>query len=239
MSQSLYLSRARLRVARGEALSAIAPILMPDDDSHRAGRAHRLVWLLFQYRQDAARDFLWRDEGDSKFMILSPCPPTDPHGLFDLETKPFAPELAVGDELRFALRANPVVARKGALSADDHALRLRGKRVDVVMDALHAVPNDERNSKRDAITADAGLRWTQQQGARAGFTPNSVVVASYGRVDIADQERKKRRDRAGIAVMDIEGVLTVTDPAAFVAKLGRGFGGAKGFGNGLMMIKRI
>ena len=239
MSQSLYLSRARLRVARGEALSAIAPILRPDDDARRAGHAHRLVWLLFQFRQDGPRDFLWRDEGDGKFMILSPSPPTDPHGLFDLETKPFAPELAVGDQLRFALRANPVVARKGALSSDDRALRRRGKRVDVVMDALHAVPSDERNGKRDAITADAGRRWIEDQGARAGFTPNTVVVTSYGRVDIADQEREKRRDRAGIAVMDLEGVLTVTDPSAFVAKLERGFGGAKGFGNGLMMIKRI
>lgn len=239
MSETLYLSRARLRTARGEALSAIAPILMPDDEDRRAGHAHRLVWLLFQYQQDAARDFLWRDEGQAKFMILSPRPPTDPHGLFDLEIKPFAPELTAGDELRFVLRANPVVARKGALTSDDHAKRLRGKRVDIVMDALHAVPSEERNGKRDAITAEAGERWLREQGARAGFTPKTVVVSSYGRVDIADQERKKRRDRAGIAVMDIEGVLTVADPSAFVAKLGQGFGGAKAFGNGLMMIKRI
>ncbi len=48
MTTPLYLSRVRLRSTRGEALSAIAPILFPDDGSVRAGHAHRLVWLLFQ-----------------------------------------------------------------------------------------------------------------------------------------------------------------------------------------------
>ena len=37
MTTPLYLSRVRLRSTRGEALSAIAPILFPDDGSVRAG----------------------------------------------------------------------------------------------------------------------------------------------------------------------------------------------------------
>ena len=60
MTTPLYLSRVRLRSTRGEALSAIAPLLIPDDASKRAGHAHRILWLLFQDIADSQRDFLWR-----------------------------------------------------------------------------------------------------------------------------------------------------------------------------------
>ena len=60
-------------------------------------------------------------------------PPEIRIGLFDLDYKPFAPVLSAGDRLGFTLRANPVVARLAVPGE-------RGKRHDVVMDALHAVP---------------------------------------------------------------------------------------------------
>lgn len=239
MSEQLYLSRARLRTGRGEALSAIAPILMPDDDIRRAGHAHRLIWLLFQDVPNAARDFLWRDDGHGRSMILSRRPPTDPNGLFDLDTKSFAPELSPGDDLRFVLRTNPTVARKGANDASVTGGRQRGKRVDIVMDKLHALPKSERAAKRDAIAAEAGQNWLAEQGNRSGFRLKSVVVGAYGQIDIADHERKNRRARAGISVMDLEGVLTISDPVVFVAKVAHGFGAAKAFGNGLMLIRRL
>ena len=72
----LFLSRARLQAGRGEALSAIAPLLIPDDKKQQAGHAHRVLWLLFQDILDTKRDFLWRDEGDGRYMILSQRPPT-------------------------------------------------------------------------------------------------------------------------------------------------------------------
>ncbi len=239
MTDPLYLSRVRLRSGRGEVLSAIAPLLLPDDETRRAGHAHRLVWLLFQDVPDAARDFLWRDEGDGRYLVLSRRPPADPKGLFDLDTKPFAPELAPGDELRFVLRANPTVARKGANDAPSSGQRQRGKRVDIVMDQLHKIPAAKRAAARDTIAADAGCAWLAEQGRRAGFEPKSVVVGSYSQIDIADHERKNRRAQASVSVMDMEGVLAVTDPAALIAKLARGFGSAKAFGNGLMLIRRI
>ena len=113
MSGALYLSRARLRSQRGEALSAVARLLVSDDPRRAAGHAHRVVWLLFQDIPDATRDYLWRDEGEGKYLILSPRPPSDPHGLFDLQTKEFAPALANGQRLAFTLRANPTSRRNG------------------------------------------------------------------------------------------------------------------------------
>ena len=232
---ALYLSRARLRSARGEVLSAVAPLLILDDPRHRAGHAHRILWLLFQDRTDAKRDFLWRDEGNGRYLVLSQRPPVDPNGLFDLETKPFAPHLAPGDKLRFALRANPVAARKEALTADERERRARGKRVDVVMDALRAVPREERRAVRDDIAAKAGGAWLAQQGATSGFRlACPPTVSGYAQIPI---ERRGKRP-AGFSVLDLAGEIEITDPPAFLARLAKGFGSAKAFGNGLMLIRR-
>lgn len=238
MSAPLYLSRARLRSSRGESLSAIAPILLPDDPSRRAGRSHRLVWLLFQDVPDAARDFLWRDDGDGRYMILSHRPPQDPNGLFDLDTKPFEPRLAVGDELRFVLRASPTVARKAALTDAERGQGARGKRVDIVMDALKKLSKAERTARRDDLVASCGRKWLDDQGSRAGFTVRAAVIKSYDQLDVSDHERLGRRSRATVSVIDAEGVLAVDDPEKFLAKVAAGFGSAKAFGSGLMLIRR-
>lgn len=238
MTTHLHMSRARLRACHGEALSAIAPILMPANAGTRIGHAHRLVWLLFQNEPDRARDFLWREEGQGRYLILSQQPPSDPNGLFDLDTKDFIPHLAADDRLGFAMRANAVVARKGARDRVEKEGRARGKRVDVVMDALHAVPKEQRPARRTELTDKAAREWLDEQGARGGFRVLSLAVNGYERIDVADRVRPGRRNRSGIAVLDLEGVLTVTDPDAFVHKLGRGFGSAKAFGCGLMLIRR-
>jgi CRISPR system Cascade subunit CasE len=235
MTAGLYLSRARLRSLRGEALAAIAPLLVPDTESERAGHAHRILWLLFQEKPDTKRDFLWRDEGRGRFMILSRRPPSDPLGLFDLETKPFEPVLAPGDRLAFALRVNPVMATKKAAGPAPKGARVRGKRVDVVMHALHGVPKGERAGARDRIAAEAARHWLAAQGTTTGFRlVREPLVDSYSRMAI---ERRKGRP-AGIAVLELRGEIEITDPAAFLAKLPIGFGSAKAFGNGLMLIRR-
>jgi CRISPR system Cascade subunit CasE len=241
-------------------LASIAPILLPADGSSRVGHAHRLVWMLFQDIPDVARDFLWRDEGDGAFMLLSQRPPTDPHGLFDLDTKPFQPHLVAGNRLRFALRANPTMTTKRAgLSARDPR---RGKRVDVVMDALKLVPETDWDSRagrafeRDRLVLETVTQWMMRQGERAGFDvvigvdndqfgldeePSAsrpmIRATNYTQVQIERNGAMGRRP-AGISIVDITGEVVVTDPARFIEKLARGFGAAKAFGCGLMLIRR-
>lgn len=238
MRSPLYLSRARLRAERGEALSAIAPLLIPGDKRHQAGHAHRVLWLLFQDIPDAKRDFLWRDEGNGKYMILSQRPPADPHGLFELETKSFTPALEAGDVLSFTLRANPVVASKPARTADRlqrEGARARGQKVDVVMNALNAVPKGERGSIRDGIATEAGTNWLINQGGKSGFKLAAApLVDGYAQIPV---ERRRGRP-AGFSVLNFQGRIEITDPAAFLAKLATGFGSAKAFGCGLMLIRR-
>lgn len=238
MSTPLHLSRVRLRALRGEALASIAPLLMPADPRRRPSHAHRVLWLLFQDIPDAERDFLWRDEGDGRFMLLSRRQPADPKGLFEVQTKPFAPELEAGDRLAFVLRANPV------LRLDQQETRTTGKgrvtpkrkKVDVVMHALHAVPVGERAARRDSVASQATSQWLAAQGAQAGFAPVAPLVTDgYTQIGI----ERRRGHAAGFSAIDIAGQIEVTDPPAFLDKLSRGFGSAKAFGCGLMLIRRL
>lgn len=222
----LYLSRARLR--RNAPAAALAALLVPAESEARTSAAHRLVWALFADDPARQRDFLWREEGAGAFMTLSARPPVDAHGLFDLDHKEFAPILAAGDRLAFSLRANATVSRSAGPGARSH-------RADVVMDALRAIPPSARaDARQDAIVA-AGRTWLASQGERSGFTPDRDVA-----VDGYDQRRLPRDGGAALrfSSIDLDGRLTVNEPALFLHHLAKGFGRAKAFGCGLMLIRR-
>lgn len=256
MTASLFLSRARLRTRRGEALASVAPLLIPDGARERHAAQHRIVWLLFQAEPDIGRafdwrqgehGFLWRDDGNGHLLILSRQRPTDPNGLFDLDSKPFEPELAAGDRLRFALRANPVAARKPPRLTGQVIPRVRGRRVDVVMDALKPIPETDRDARtgrayeRDRIVLSATRDWLSRQGAGHGFALRSEATFSaegYTQVQIERGTRRDARRPAGFSVVDLAGEIEITDPAVFLARLPLGFGSAKAFGCGLMLIRR-
>ena len=57
------------------------------------------------------------------------------------------------------------------------------------------------------------------------------------RVLTIDRGRRARPLRAG--VLDLEGLLEIRDPERFLAALAQGFGRAKAFGCGLMLIRRV
>jgi CRISPR system Cascade subunit CasE len=193
-----------------------------------------LVWTLFGDTADRDRDFLWREAEPGLFYTLSHRPPEDRHAIFDLdEPKSFAPSLKCGDRLTFSLRANATIAKGGGPDR-------RGKRCDVVMDAIYSTPAGERASRRAEAVEIAGLGWLERQANKAGFSlgspptsPRSARVTAYQtlRIDHRDGEVK-------FGVLDFEGVLEVTDPDRFVNAVAHGFGRAKGFGCGLMLIRR-
>jgi CRISPR system Cascade subunit CasE len=230
---TLYLSRARLR--RDAPLAALAQLLVPDAAQARAAASHHIVWSLFADGPDRQRDFLWREDRPGEFLTLSPRPPADPHGLFDLDHKPFEPALRAGDRLGFSLRANPVIARPKSPPRPGQPAG-RGQRHDVVMDALfHLPPGEARAEARPRMVAEAGNAWLARQGAAHGFTPEQVAVDGYDRLQIP---RGKESRPAVLGVLDLQGTLRVEEPVAFLAALAQGFGRGKAFGCGLMLIRR-
>lgn len=221
---NLYLSRLTLR--RDASLAALAPLLVPLESGAQTGAAHRLVWAAFADRPERERDFLWRQDEQRRWLVLSSRFPEDPHRLFEIETKSFAPFLRNGDRLTFALRANAVVTRK-----DEKG---RPRRSDIVMDRLRAVPSGERAAVRDRLALEASRDWLAAQGAKAGFSIERVDVAAY-RTEMIPRHNKKTIE---LGILDLEGDITVETPDLFLSALGKGFGKAKGFGCGLMLIKR-
>jgi CRISPR system Cascade subunit CasE len=245
----LYLSRARLRHdAPGDAVSEAVSRL----GGTRAATAHRLIWALFGDNPDRPRDFLWREAEPGVFYLLSARVPEDRSGLFRLdEAKLFAPSLAPGDRLQFVLRANATIARKpeGAGSG------ARGKRCDVVMDAIHALPRGSRAGPRGEVLADVATRWLVGQGEKSGFEVAERDPDPDRKAGEIDQERRealrvtgyrvlrigRSRGRAAVqlGILDLEGTLVVREPVRFVAALAHGFGRGKAFGCGLMLVRRV
>ncbi len=228
----MYLSRLTLK--RTPDVAALAQVLNPPAAGARLDAHHRLVWSAFAGDSGARRDFLWRDMGGGVFLVLSPRPPGESALFEPPEAQPFAPDLAPGDRLAFVLRAN---ATRTVTAPDG-----RKQHRDVVMEALHGLPKGARAPRRLELAQEAGRRWLEGQGARAGFCVTAAGVIAY---DVAEPPGQgTRRPRFG--VLDFEGQIEVADPAAFLARFRwppgaettGGFGRAKAFGCGLMLIRR-
>ncbi len=230
---SLYLSR--LTLARDAPNAALSSLLDPADPGEAKTAHHRLLWTLFADGPERVRDFIWRAEGQGRFFTLSHRPP-QPHPLFaPPEVKEFAPALAVGDRLTFVLRANATKDRAAISRLPKEEQKSR--RVDLVMDLLRAVPPGGRADARQDLARQAAEEWFARQGAQHGFASDQLIVNDYSAISLP-RETGRRAAHAKFGILDLSGTVRVTDPAAFVARLGQGFGRARAFGCGLMLIRR-
>jgi CRISPR system Cascade subunit CasE len=227
----LWFTRARLR--RTGSAAALAPLLA---EPGRLDRGHALVWSLFADAPDRRRDFLWRETGRGLFYLLSSRVPVDAHQLFDMDPpKTFSPRFTAGCRLQFSLHANPVV-RRATTEARPAGNGHRVRKDDVVMNAIKPLPKGERAAARFDAIDEAGRAWLRGQGEKAGFffEPGEVLAEGY-----AEAEMRRRGSRPiRFHTIEFDGRLTVTDPAAFTGALAKGFGSARAFGCGLMLIRR-
>jgi CRISPR system Cascade subunit CasE len=241
MITQLTLSYARQRAPTGASLDTVASGVSLAEALPTS--THLLLRQLFAEGPEIKRDFLWRDEGDGHFVILSQRPPADTAGVFQLTSAPFAPEIQAGDTWAFTLRANPVVTSKPARTAaqlEKHGARARGQKLDIVLQALKLAPDADADAQTK-IACEVGIAWFASQGSKAGFTlPAPPIVDGYsqGSMEKSKDVTKSKGAAAGFSVLDFKGVLQITDPQTFLAKLATGFGSAKAYGNGLMLIKR-
>lgn len=254
----MYLSRLTLR--RAPEVSALRELIDPVDrrGAQAGGRVadahHRLLWSVFADSAERERDFLWRAEEKRRFFVLSARKPKGSPLFEPPETKSFDVSLAAGDRLRFTLRANAVSSLPGKpLGNGKHT---RGRKVDVAMKVLHGVPSrdesnpaarapgstqepSERAKVRDQIAREQAFAWLVRQGAAHGFTPHENAFGPVGyRTVTLPHYRGKRKGEPRFGVFDLTGDLTVRESDAFLAAVANGFGRAKAFGCGLMLIRR-
>ncbi|HAT6805087.1 TPA: type I-E CRISPR-associated protein Cas6/Cse3/CasE [Citrobacter freundii] len=182
---------------------------------------HQWLWELFPGGQE--RSFLYRREelrGAFRFFVLSSQPP-EKSQIFEIEHRPFAPVLSLGQTLRFSLRANPTVCKGG-------------KRHDLLMEAKCQARLQPEGQDIWQRQQQAACDWLARQGALNGFSLHEVSVDAYRQQQII---RAKARQMIQFSSVDYSGVLVVNDPVLFLQRLTQGYGKSRAFGCGLMLIK--
>lgn len=247
----LWFTRATLRTDAPDVAPLLGTLLGDGSDSEPLNTTHRLLWTLLAEADRLERDptraaFLWRQIAQKgtppAWYVLGPRPRGDA-AFLSVETKPWALSTARGDRFSFDMAVHATVNRA---VHPDAARKDRRERVDVVLDAIHQHPRTTnaplRRDLRQELGQAAMESWWQAQGERFGFDPEYLVMRDYRTVDVARKAGKGGRPRGSrvpqIGVARITGTLTVTDPAAFAAKVATGFGHAKAFGFGLLLLKR-
>lgn len=152
-------------------------------------------------------------------LVVSEAPPGA-----EIDHKPYAPLLEVGDRLRFVLRAD--VSRV-------HFVRgRRGDRYDPVIAARSQHP--ERPLAEIAL--ELGLAWLARQGERHGFAIESTFQSDYRPISLV---RKANQRHIRLPAIDFEGILRVTNSPQLASALIEGLGRGKAFGLGLLLVRRV
>lgn len=202
--------------------------------------AHQLLWTLFPEHQ-GERPFLFRQEmeedeasgsmkGLPRFYVCSRHQPAAVDG-FDVQCKPFTPELRQGDRLAFRLRANPTVALSGGRGQRSH-------RADVLMAARKPfLPGERASPACSEAMNEAAKAWLSARAERHGFAlPVCPEVGAYRQHEL---QKAGRREAIRFSSIDYEGLLEVTDPELLIETLAHGMGRAKAFGCGLLLLRRV
>ncbi len=190
-------------------------------------RDHALIWKLFP-GDGAARDFVFRRLDDERtYYVVSARPPQPDAGLFQIQSKPYAPKLEKGEWMRFELRANPTVSLRQEGG--------RSQRHDVLMNAKRDIPSEQKDTVAGVLDP-AGRDWLLDRAEKLGLAirEETLMQNSYR------QHRLKRKGHSiQYSTLDYQGVAQITDPDRLRAALLEGVGHSKGFGCGLLLVKRI
>jgi len=200
---------------------------------HDAYDWHQRAWDSFPHLDGARNDrrddgetrhFLSRlddKEGGYQMLLLSPTEPRRPDWCPDHEanwqTKPVAGSFLEHARYRLSLRANPTkkLTPKGA----DGKRHGQGKRVAV----------------RDF--SELG-NWMDRKATVAGLAieQGTLRIAERGLYHFT---KEKERRLGTLNIVDFDGVVRVTDHAAFKEAFQNGIGSAKAFGCGLLILQPL
>lgn len=193
---------------------------------------HRQMWSFFEGDPDQERDFLYRrmsERGVPEYMLVSPQRPQPNDTQWEVETKPYNPDLRRGDRLFFSLYFNS-------------AVRSGGSRHDVVMHRKHQLKDEgiprEEWPPQNQLVQEEGTDWLKRREEHGGYNldEDSVLVLSHDR----ESFKKGNSDRTVVlATMEAQGELTVDDPDSFRSILFEGIGPGKAYGCGLMLVERV
>lgn len=171
---------------------------------------HKLLWNCFPGRPEAKRDFLFRcDNRGAELKILMLS-----------ETKPEACAWAMWDGVKEVDPAFPA----GTL----YCFRLRA----------NPTVRTKEDGKLRAVTGEEELNgWLARKGESNGFALRAEPEFADCRLERFPKTPGGRE--ISLNVVEIGGVLAVTDEAAFGEAFRRGIGRGRAFGCGMLLLKRI
>jgi CRISPR system Cascade subunit CasE len=201
------------------------------------------------------------------FYVLS-CKqtPLDREGLWEIAPKEYKPDICEGDWFDFKLRVNPTQHdKKERTEAEIEKWNANRKergfkektatkkriRHDVVMQAKTQLKKDgvprEKWPHINDIIHKAGINWLRKRGPEGGFAfkdEDNEEEFEYKQKEVRAEGYQthqfyKKGTRVQFSSLDFTGRLTVTDPEQFKKILFNGLGPAKGFGCGLMLVRRV
>ena len=201
-------------------------------------REHQALWQLFDNDPDAKRDFLYRqviEHGRMKYYVLSKRMPVDKTGIWCVDRpKPYNPCLSAGQKLFFMLRANPIIT----VNDSDG----KKQRHDVVMHEQKRIGykqmlRTERPPLRQLIQ-ESCTKWLDMRASVNGFAfePDAVIADGYQQ---HQSPAKNQKWPIRYSTVDLQGILTVTEPDLFRKLLMSGIGKSKAFGCGLLLVRRV
>jgi len=209
-------------------VAALRALLRPEGNGPRTAAGHHLIWSLFADGPDRKRDFLWREHRPGEYYVVADRAPEDKLGLFEVwPARRYDPLPEAGDSLEFELRVNATISRP----VGPHQ---RGVRSDVLMHAIYGAAKSERAIARRERVQEVARSWMDAHGERNGYALESLDVQGY---NVWQMPRRGAKD-ATFGVLDVRGVLRVSEPERLRAILLNGVGRAKAFGCGLMLVRR-
>lgn len=211
--------------------------------------------ILFRRLAIGGEDPYTGEAAPLSYYVVSNSAPRPVPGLLLLprEPKNYDPLLRAGDAVRFELRANPTVSRHkpGASSADGARTRAAYAVHDVLMEAkasyVRTLSNGTSRRTRSELEEQseamqkAATNWLVQRCAQWGLSiepsqQEQLFVEGY------TQHRLKRGSKASdicFSSVDFTGVAQVTDPELLRTALLEGVGRKRGFGCGLLLVRRL
>jgi len=195
---------------------------------------HQKLWTLFDQPQGSERPFVFHHQlgatSAPTFWVISNLPVRSDAPDWKVRQKAYQPQFALGHHLAFELRANPVLKRKG--------IDEKSRRYDPVALALKQLPKIERAQARKDWVLHKLTDWLAARSGAYGFEVmiDKTAVARYEQLRFG---KTRSAQPMQISVVDFVGQLIVTDVARFTEVAHKGFGAAKGFGCGALLLRPV
>jgi len=194
-----------------------------------AYRDHAILWKLFP-GDGVPRDFIFRSLAESDtYFVVSARAPQSSGGMFEVQTKPYLPQVVEDEWLQFDLKANPTVSIR---TAGDPA-KARSRRHDVLMHAKRcAAPGDDVSAAMES----AGREWLMSRAPAWGV---EIVEDSLRQDGYCQHRLQHKGRRIEFSSLEYQGLARVKDASLLRTALLNGVGRARGFGCGLLLVRRI